>query len=277
MRVGLVILLLISAVSLGKEFKYCIQAAAEKNFALIKAHYQRVKDFPEARIEKRGSVYLLRIGSEKRSRDLRVMLRKVRRKFPDAYIKRCEINPAYVVFPVSEEKPVQETQEKQEKKETKLTQEQPETPKTEKPKIQKPAGIKLDELPPEVKKQLVEQLTKMEEIRENLKEINAKIEGLKEGGVSVSIKDKPLVPVHFEKFLYSVAIFIGGMFLFTWILLAMIYRRVGANNMENAHLLNDLFRLIKLLNILRKGNMVKMENGKFLVYDKNTDKWKEVD
>ncbi len=276
MRVGLVILLLISAVSLGKEFKYCIQAAAEKNFALIKAHYQRVKDFPEARIEKRGSVYLLRIGSEKRSRDLRVMLRKVRRKFPDAYIKRCEINPAYVVFPVSEEKPVQETQEKQELKreETKITQAKPEPkPMEEKPKEEVKTSD-TDQLPPKVRDQLIEQMTKMEE---KLEEIREKIEDMENREVSVSIKDKPLVPVHFEKFLYSVAIFIGGMFLFTWILLAMIYRRVGANNMENAHLLNDLFRLIKLLNILRKGNMVKMENGKFLVYDKNTDKWKEVD
>ncbi len=273
MRVGLILLLLVSAVSLGKEFKYCIQVAAEKNFALIKAHYQRVKDFPEARIEKRGGVYLLRIGAEKRSRDLRVMVRKVRRKFPDAYIKRCEINPAYVVYPASEEKPTQETQEPKQE-EDKPIQEQPEQKQTEEKPREEINTSQINQLPPKVRDQLIEQMTKMEE---KLEEIKERMKDMENREVSVSIKDKPLVPVHFEKFLYSVAIFIGGMFLFTWILLAMIYRRVGANNMENAHLLNDLFRLIKLLNILRKGNMVKMENGKFLVYDKDTDKWKEVD
>jgi len=83
-------------------------------------------------------------------------------------------------------------------------------------------------------------------------------------------------PAYFEKFLYSVGIFTGGLFLFTWLLLIALYRKIGASNVENANLLNDMFKLIKVLHLLNRGQIIKMENGKLLIYDRKNERWREI-
>jgi len=255
------------------ELKYCIQAAAEKNLETIKSYYERVKEFPEARIEKRGDLYLLRVGAEERKRNLSVMYRKVKNLFPDAYIKKCEIDEKYVVYPEPKKEKTKEV--KEEATVSKIT------PDVKEGKIEKeePAIQRIKE---------VEQVKETKEIDRSIEELKDQIESLKEDLEEVKEilrerEDKaPVViksedPAYFEKFFYSVGIFIGGLFLFTWILLILLYRKVGSTNFENTNLLNDMFKLIKVLNLLSKGKVVKMEGGKLMVYDPQKDKWSEVE
>ncbi len=278
-RLAVALLVLVS-VSLSAPLKYCIQVATEKRLELIKNSYKKVKDFPEARIEKRQNLYLLRVGAEDRKENLYIMLRKIRRYFPDAFIKRCEIREDYVVYPKKEaiatpvtEKPESRKESGQiqivepapkEQKEQKI-----EAPEKEKPKKEEkpPVDIELKD-DKEIKELLISIKNELSIIREELK---------KSKNSSKGITRSEETPAYFEKFLYSVGIFTGGLFFFTWILLILLYRKIGASNVENANLLNDMFKLIKVLNLLNKGQIIKMENGKLLIYDRKNERWREVD
>ncbi len=226
-RVFLLILFMLS-ISISSEEKYCIQVATYRSFELAKTDFERIKDFPGARIELRGDVYLLRVGAEERSRDLTLMLRKVRRFFPDAFVKKCEIDPSYVVYP--------------EPKDTEVTEE---------------ASVRESELKESI-----------EELRKEISMLRMEV-----ASARTENNDTP----DFEKFLFSVGIFLGGMFLFTWFLIILVYRRIGSVSLHEAKLVNDLLSLIKVLSHLGKGHIVKMERGKIMVYDKEKDRWKEVE
>lgn len=241
MRGLLVSVLVLVSLVFPSTQKYCIQVATHRSLDPAMEDFEKIKDFPEARIELREGVYLLRVGAEERARDLVLILRRVRRFFPDAFIKKCEINPAYVVHPKAEETAeVQpEPQEVQEQEEESGAEPEPQQEKEE-----------VEELKKEVEK-----------LRE---EISA-------------LKPERVTPYEFEKFLFSVGLFVGGLFLFTWFLILLLYRKVGVVNVKEAELMNDLFNLIKVLNLLARGYTVKMENGKIMVYDKEKDRWKEVD
>jgi len=236
------------------ELRYCIQAATEKDFDTIKSYYRRVEEFPEARIEKRGNLYLLRVGAEEKRKNLMVMYRKVKNLFPDAYIKKCEIDEKYVVYPETEKKE--------------------EVPAPDKEKPQPTEETKQIEKNAEIKPIVEELKDEIETLKEDIEEIKNILEERKANTQAVVRAEDP---AYFEKFLYSVGIFIGGLFFFTWILLILLYRKVGSVNLENANLLNDMFRLIKVLNLLGKGKVIKMEGGKLMVYDPKTDKWNEVE
>jgi len=84
-------------------------------------------------------------------------------------------------------------------------------------------------------------------------------------------------PPDLDKFFFSVGLFVGGLFLFTWFLIMLLYRKVGSVSDKEAKLIDDLLSVIKVLNLLGKGHAVKMERGKLLVYDKKSEKWKEVE
>jgi hypothetical protein len=181
------------------------------------------------------------------------MLRKVKRFFRDAYIKECEINPKYVIFPPSEE--IQEESK----------------PATE-PKV---AGLPSTENPPQIHppeelEKILEDLSYLREKVDSLSELNKNLEGL---DVFFRIAN----PETLEKFLISIGILIGGLFLFTWILILWVYRKVGVSNIENVNLINDLFKLLKVLSLLNKGYTVKMNEGKILIYDEKEDRWKEAE
>ncbi len=240
---SLLALTLLTLTALSAEMRFCVQVAAERDLERLKAYFHRVKDFPEARIEKRGDVFLLRVGAEEKREDLSLVYAKIRTMFRDAYIKKCEIDPAYVVFPEkSTPAPVQ-------------------TAKTA-PPAPSPDGKGVEELERTISS-----------LREEIKELRKEIEKL--GKEKEQSSSPPPFPV--EKFALSAGIFIGGLFLFTWFLLILVYRRIGSNNVENANLLNDVLKLIKILNLLSRGNVVKMENGRLMVYDRKNDRWREVE
>ncbi|MDQ7083012.1 MAG: hypothetical protein Q9N34_08795 [Aquificota bacterium] len=245
----LLLSLLLTSLSLPAPLKYCIQVATEKELASIKPHYEKVKNMPKARIEKRENLYLLRVGAEERRKDLLPIYRDVKKMFKDAYIKKCEIDKSYIVFPKEEEKtPEPEKVGSTEKEERKVYR------------------IELTE----IKELLIS-------IKNDLGLIRIDIEKLKDKNRKENQKADTPVPNYIEKLIYSAGILLGGLFLFTWILIFLLYRKVGENNIKNTNLLNDVFNLIKVLSLLSKGNVIKMERGKILVYDEKNDKWKEVE
>jgi hypothetical protein len=258
-------LIIFTGVSLSAPLKYCIQVAAEKRFELIKASFQKVKDYPKARIERRGDLYLLRVGAEDRKQNLYLMLRKIRAYFPDAFIKKCEIKEDYVVFPITKKEEEVKEESKEEKKGKPSKPQKTENERKEGKPPQKDTTLTEDR---EIKELLISIRNELSIIRSEIKKLQSKKEKQKESEEN---------PAYFEKFLYSVGIFTGGLFFFTWILLILLYRKVGASNVENANLLNDMFKLIKVLNLLSKGQIIKMENGKLFIYDRKNERWREAD
>jgi len=272
-------LLVLVSISLSAPLKYCIQVAAEKRFEPIKASFKKVEDFPKARIEKRQNLYLLRVGAEDDKRNLYIMLRKIRKFFPDAFIKRCEIREDYVVYPKKEVVASATTKEQPPPKEEEPPKKVSIEPKPKAQEKTKPK-VKVEDKPKKLKPKTRIEIKDDKEIKELLISIRNELSIIREE--LKKIKENPKKgseenPAYFEKFLYSVGIFTGGLFLFTWLLLIALYRKIGASNVENANLLNDMFKLIKVLHLLNRGQIIKMENGKLLIYDRKNERWREVD
>ncbi len=258
----LILILTFAVIGEPQNLKYCIQVAADKDFERVKTFYERIKDFPEARIENRDGVYLLRVGAEDDKKDLAVMLRRVKSYFPDAFVKKCEIRKDLVVFP--KEKVVK--------------------PDTE--KSQNTKKVKQEEAKPVQIVKIQKEAENISQLKSTIKDLKEEVEKLREeiSRLKKNLKDAPrkdntptIKPADLEKFLFSVGIFTTGMFLLTWILILLIYRKVGHTNIQNTNLLNDLLRLVKILHLLGKGETVKMENGKIYIYDKKSESWREVE
>jgi len=224
------LLLLTVSLSLPSELKFCIQAAAERSFERIKNYYEKVRDLPEARVEKRGQVFLLRIGVSESRSELQTLLKRVRKNFRDAYIKKCEIDPGYVVLPVQ-------------KKEEEKAEESPEEEK-----------LKIDEA-----------ILHLEEIRKRLEEVAEKVEDLSSLNKNLEGLDvffRIANPQTLEKFLISIGILIGGLFLFTWILILWVYRKVSHSS--------------KAIDLLSRGYEVKRKGEKILYRKEEDQEWKEA-
>ncbi len=230
----LLILTLLTLNLHAAQMKFCIQVAAEKDLERLKSYFDRVRDFPHARIEKRDGVYLLRVGAEEKRENLLLMFRKIKSRFRDAYIKKCELNPSYVVFPPAQ-----------------------------------PPRSEEEEAPGHIEALDVEEV--ILPLRKEVEALRREISDLRENLPSAS------EPLPLDKFALSAGLLVGGLFLFTWFLLLLVYRKVNSSNVENASLLNDVLKLIKILNLLSRGNIIKMENGRLMVYDKKNDRWREVE
>ena len=235
MRALVPFLVFLSSLSFSSELKFCIQVAAGRNFERIKEYYEKVSKLTDARVEKRGQVYLLRIGSSDKRADLREILKKVKRDFRDAYIKKCEIDPSHIVLPAP------------------ATEKDREAPKEDQKDVEK-----REELVKEVSLQIEEVKARLEEIGkkvDSLSTLNKNLDGL---DVFFRIAN----PSTLEKFLISIGILIGGLFLFTWILILWVYRRVAHSS--------------KVVDLVSKGYEVKGEGEKIL-YRKNAEEdWKEA-
>ena len=273
------LLILILSVSLQAQeqipLKYCIQVATKETLEDAAKLFKRIEDMPQARIEKRGRYFVLRVGASEEVDPLKDLLKKIRVYFPDAYIKKCAIDPRVVVS-------LPEPQQ-QEKKEQKPEPQQPPEPKPEKkaqptvdPKALEALKIALQSLRQEYKLQqekleILEK--KLEEILKDIGELKvqvAEVNLLPEG----SRKENP----SFRERLLLLGIgAVLGLFLLTWIFMFLLYRRIGTMNLKNTSFINELFKFIKVMNLLSKGLVVKMEKGKILVYDESTKRWKEVE
>ncbi len=241
----------------GAPLKYCVQVATDESLDRLKKLYTRVKDLPEARIEKRGKFFLLRVGAEERASDLRIILRQVRRFFPDAYIKKCEIRKDVVVWPPQGKTAVRTPKRTQ----TEEVSPPPVIPDTE-------VLQRLEKKVTGLKDFLVDHHSKLAELTS---EVNKLKEEVKEQRKSLEVR------VQIDKFAYSFVAVTLGFFVITWILIALLYKKVSQNSVENANLLRDLVTALKVLNLLSKGYTVKIERGRIMVYDPDKDSWREAD
>ncbi len=235
MRALVPLLLFIISFSFPSDMKFCIQVAADRNFERIQEYYNKVSSLTDARVEKRGQVFLLRVGASDKKSDLGDILKKVKRDFKDAYIKKCEIDPSYVVLPAS-------TAEKD-----------GDAPK-EKPKDEESR----EGLVKEVALQIDEVKAKLDDISkkvDSLSTLNKNLDGL---DVFFRIAN----PSTLEKFLVSIGILIGGLFLFTWILILWVYRKVAHSS--------------RIVDLVSKGYEVKGEGEKILYRKSAEEDWKEA-
>ncbi len=222
------IILLVASFSFAE---YCIQVAANKNFEVLKGYYEHVKKFEYARIEKKGDIYLLRVGATNVRSELQAILPFIKRKFPDAYIKICDINEKYVVFP----KPKREAQD---------------APK-------QVAYVTNDDVK-ELKKAV-------EDIRRELKEIK-----VKKDSANFSL------PQDWKNFLIAGAVIFASLFLLMFIILILIFRNIKKANGDVMRVFLEMINALKILNLLNRGNIVRMEDGKLMVWDEEEKKWKVV-
>ncbi len=244
---GLLLLLIVYGYSLSGELSLCIQVAADRSFETLKSYYKRVKDFPEARIEKRGDIYLLRVGKENSRKNLQLMLRKIRRFFPDAFIKKCEIDPGIVVYPSKKKEVKENLTEKKEEDEDRL------------------------------KDELIRAMeSSFGRIESRIERIEGRVNSLSKSISAKENRSQSLDPSVLEKFLLSVGIFVGGLFLTTWILMLWIYKRINRKIKKDVEFAGEILNLLRVINLLSKGKTIKMEDGRLMFLDKE-GKWKEAE
>lgn len=77
----------------------CVQISTSKVLKFEIPKYEKLKELPLARIEKIGNFYLLRLGGYKEYSKAKELLDTVKKQFPDAFIRRCDIIPERIVYP----------------------------------------------------------------------------------------------------------------------------------------------------------------------------------
>ena len=114
----IVLLGLFSSYLFGAE--HCIQVTGVNRFnpEHIKPEYIEIfENFDKARIDKRGRRLVLRVGAYPNASSAKRDLRRLKRYYRDAFIRRCDYDPATAVYPVFEDKvePVKQTKKVKEK------------------------------------------------------------------------------------------------------------------------------------------------------------------
>ncbi len=84
----------------GKYLKtgYCIQVLSSTKLKPIKKIYDKIKDFSDARIEKIGRYYTLRVGESKNSGILKKILQKIKKYNFSSFIRKCDYIPSRIVM-----------------------------------------------------------------------------------------------------------------------------------------------------------------------------------
>ncbi|NPB06336.1 MAG: SPOR domain-containing protein [Aquificae bacterium] len=93
------VLVLLTALVFAKEEHYCIQLLSSKRPEELLKAYEKVKDYPYARVEKIGPYYTLRVGRWGEKEAARELLKELKRSFPDAFVRSCYYLPERVVLP----------------------------------------------------------------------------------------------------------------------------------------------------------------------------------
>jgi len=104
------LLLLLSFPLFAAESYYCLQlASSARSEGLLKA-LEKVKDLPQARVEKIEGLYALRVGFFREKGEAFPYLKKVKKSFPDAFLRRCYRIPERVVAQANGATPRKEEQ-----------------------------------------------------------------------------------------------------------------------------------------------------------------------
>ncbi len=104
MRGKVVALCLILSLSAFSQEYYCLQLVSSPNFEEVKKLFKYVTTLPEARIEKIGDSYTIRVGFFKELKTAERYLRRVKDVFGDAFIRKCMLDPDRIVLPKWEPK-----------------------------------------------------------------------------------------------------------------------------------------------------------------------------
>ena len=93
------LLLLAFSLSFG-EVHYCLQLVSSTSLRDVERFYSMVSDLPDARVEKIGDLYTLRVGVFKSAREARSFLKGVagNRAFRRAFVRRCANLPERIIY-----------------------------------------------------------------------------------------------------------------------------------------------------------------------------------
>jgi len=95
------ILLFIFLVALSfpeEEEFYCVQVASSREGKSLRSYLEKVGNLPDARVEKIGNFYTLRVGFFRKKREAEEVLKKVKEYFPDAFVRGCYKKPERIVY-----------------------------------------------------------------------------------------------------------------------------------------------------------------------------------
>ncbi|NPB06983.1 MAG: tetratricopeptide repeat protein [Aquificae bacterium] len=110
------LLLALLSTALAQETYYCLQlASATREEPLLEA-FERVKDLPDARVERINGLFTLRVGFFKTREQARAYLSRVKKHFKDAFVRTCYLKPERFVAYAGEapKKPVKREERKDE-------------------------------------------------------------------------------------------------------------------------------------------------------------------
>ena len=78
---------------------YCIQLYTSKSKEKSIKYYEFVRNLPDARIEKVGKYYILRVGFFQKKDEAIKILKKVKKIFKDALLRKCYYIPKRIIYP----------------------------------------------------------------------------------------------------------------------------------------------------------------------------------
>jgi hypothetical protein len=108
------LLLLVVSSSLFAGAKHCIQVTTVlkyKEGEIRRPILNIIENYDKARIDKRGNSYVLRVGEYKNASSAKKDLRKIRRNFRDAFVRRCDYDPISAIYPPFEDNMIEESTE----------------------------------------------------------------------------------------------------------------------------------------------------------------------
>ncbi|SFV75673.1 hypothetical protein MNB_SM-3-1109 [hydrothermal vent metagenome] len=100
----ILILLLLMIVSVYARSNYCIQVTTLYDFDrhnLSSSVLNILRNFDKARIDRRGSKFVLRVGDYRSVHDADADLERIQDTYYDAYVRRCDYDPSRVVYAIN--------------------------------------------------------------------------------------------------------------------------------------------------------------------------------
>jgi hypothetical protein len=91
------IILLLSSITNSHGSDWCVQVSTFRNIEGIKQDFKKVKTHEDARIEKIGDIYSLRVGYFETEARAKEELKSIRGDFPKAIVRKCANEPDRVI------------------------------------------------------------------------------------------------------------------------------------------------------------------------------------
>jgi len=102
----------------GSKVYFCVQIGSFSKKELALEFFNKVKHLPEARIEKIGWFYTVRVGLKEKRKDIILLYKELKKEFKDAWLRTCYYIPSRIIMPVkriqkiTEAKPIKKHKQK---------------------------------------------------------------------------------------------------------------------------------------------------------------------